>query len=74
MRTSVGARLIDHDRNPGALAAWAVSSAASAVVTGDKHVLSPGSPEGIGIMTVSGLLYTFPKTSEEPPYRARFLE
>ncbi len=38
----------------------AVASGASAIVTGDKELLALGSYEGIGIMTVAGLLYTFP--------------
>jgi putative PIN family toxin of toxin-antitoxin system len=39
----------------------AVASGASAIVTGDKELLALGSCEGIGIMTVAGLLYTFPE-------------
>ena len=39
----------------------AVASGASAIVTGDKELLALGSYEGIGIMTVAGLLYTFPE-------------
>lgn len=38
----------------------AVASGASAVVTGDRHLLALKSYQGIGIMTVSDLLYTFP--------------
>jgi len=38
----------------------AVASGASAIVTGDKELLALGSYEGIGIMTVVELLYTFP--------------
>jgi hypothetical protein len=64
VRTSFGARLIDHERESGASTACAVSSATSVVVTGDKHILSPGSHGGIGIMNVSGLLYTFLETPQ----------
>jgi len=38
----------------------AVASGASAIVTGDRELLALGSYEGIGIMTVVELLYTFP--------------
>lgn len=38
----------------------AVVSGASAIVTGDRHLLSLKSYEGIGIMTVADLLYSFP--------------
>ena len=41
----------------------AVSAGASAIVTGDRHLLRLGSYEGIGIMTVSALLYTYPDLS-----------
>jgi predicted nucleic acid-binding protein len=67
VRTSFGARLIDHDRESGASTGCAVSSAASAVVTGDKHLLALGAYEGISIMTVAELLYTFPQFPEGPP-------
>jgi uncharacterized protein len=40
----------------------AVASGASAIVTGDKELLALGSYEGIGTMTVAGLLYAFPGT------------
>jgi len=40
----------------------AVASGASAIVTGDKELLALGSYEGIGTMTVAGLLYAFPET------------
>jgi uncharacterized protein len=40
----------------------AIAAGASAIVTGDRHLLSLKSYGGIGIMTVSDLLYTFPKT------------
>jgi putative PIN family toxin of toxin-antitoxin system len=39
----------------------AVASGASAIVTGDKELLALGNYEGIGIMTVAELLYTFPE-------------
>lgn len=39
----------------------AVQAGASAIVTGDKHLLALKSYEGIGIMTVAELLYTFPE-------------
>jgi putative PIN family toxin of toxin-antitoxin system len=39
----------------------AVASGASAIVTGDKELLALKSYEGIGIMTVAELLYTFPE-------------
>ena len=38
----------------------AVSAGASAIVTGDRHLLRLKTYEGIGIMTVSELLYAFP--------------
>lgn len=38
----------------------AVASGASAIVTGDRHLLSLKSHEGTGIMTVADLLYSFP--------------
>ncbi len=38
----------------------AVASEAAAIVTGDRHLLALKSYRGIGIMTVSELLYTFP--------------
>lgn len=38
----------------------AVAAEASAIVTGDKHLLALKSYEGIGVMTVSGLLHAFP--------------
>jgi uncharacterized protein len=38
----------------------AVASGASAIVTGDRHLLRLKTYEGIGIMTVSELLYAFP--------------
>ena len=39
---------------------FAVASEAAAIVTGDRHLLALKSYRGIGIMTVSELLYTFP--------------
>jgi putative PIN family toxin of toxin-antitoxin system len=39
----------------------AVEAGASAIVTGDKDLLALKSYEGIGIMTVAELLYTFPE-------------
>ncbi len=38
----------------------AVDSGAAAIVTGDKDLLALKSHEGIGIMTVAELLYSFP--------------
>ncbi len=38
----------------------AVASGASAIVTGERHLLRLKTYEGIGIMTVSELLYAFP--------------
>ena len=38
----------------------AVASGASAIVTGDRHLLRLKTYESIGIMTVSELLYAFP--------------
>jgi uncharacterized protein len=38
----------------------AIAAGASAVVTGDRHLLALKNYRGIGIMTVSDLLYTFP--------------
>lgn len=40
----------------------AVYSGALAVVTGDKDLLALGSYEGVGIMTVAELPYTFPES------------
>lgn len=39
----------------------AVDSGAAAIVTGDKDLLALKNYEGIGIMTVAELLYTFPE-------------
>ena len=39
----------------------AVEAGSSAIVTGDKKLLALKSYEGIGIMTVAELLYTFPE-------------
>jgi len=44
----------------------AVEAGASAIVTGDKDLLSLKSYEGIGIMTVAELLYTFPTLPGKP--------
>jgi len=38
----------------------AVTAGAAAIVTGDRHLLALGSYEGVGIMTVADLLYSFP--------------
>jgi predicted nucleic acid-binding protein len=38
-----------------------VEAGAVAIVTGDKDLLALKSNEGIGIMTVTQLLYTFPE-------------
>jgi uncharacterized protein len=38
----------------------AIAAGASAVVTGDRHLLALKKYRGISIMTVSDLLYTFP--------------
>jgi uncharacterized protein len=38
----------------------AVAAGASAIVTGDRHLLALKSYEGIGIMTVADLLYSVP--------------
>jgi putative PIN family toxin of toxin-antitoxin system len=38
----------------------AVASGAAAIVTGDKELLSLKVYEGVGIMTVAELIYTFP--------------
>ncbi len=40
----------------------AVAAGASAIVTGDRELLALKNYEGIGIMTVAELLYTFPET------------
>lgn len=45
----------------------AIAVQASAIVTGDRHLLALGAYEGVGIMTVAELLYTFPQFPEEPP-------
>ncbi|MGH3088336.1 MAG: putative toxin-antitoxin system toxin component, PIN family [Rubrobacteraceae bacterium] len=39
----------------------AIEAGASAIVTGDKELLALKKYEGIGIMTVAELLYTFPE-------------
>jgi putative PIN family toxin of toxin-antitoxin system len=39
----------------------AVAAEASAIVTGDRHLLRLKTYEGIGIMSVSDLLYAFPE-------------
>jgi uncharacterized protein len=39
----------------------AVAAEASAIVTGDRHLLRLKTYEGIGIMTVAELLYAFPE-------------
>jgi putative PIN family toxin of toxin-antitoxin system len=39
----------------------AVAAGAAAIVTGDKELLSLKNYEGVGIMTVADLLYTFPE-------------
>jgi predicted nucleic acid-binding protein len=38
-----------------------VASGAVAIVTGDKELLALGNYEGIGVMTVAELLYSFPE-------------
>jgi putative PIN family toxin of toxin-antitoxin system len=38
----------------------AITARASAIVTGDRHLLRLGDYQDIGIMTVSDLLYSFP--------------
>jgi len=43
----------------------AVAAAASAIVSGDRHLLGLRSYEGIGMMTVSDLLYSFPAVADE---------
>ena len=48
----------------------AVVAQASAIVTGDKHLLALGTHEGIGIMTVAELLYTFPQAPRQEPGQA----
>ena len=40
----------------------AVAAGAAALVTGDKELLSLQNYEGIGLMTVADLLYTFPES------------
>ena len=44
----------------------AIEAGASAIVTGDKDLLAVKSYEGIGIMTVAELLYTFPVLTGKP--------
>lgn len=39
----------------------AVAAEASAIITGDRHLLALKSYQGIGIMTISDLLYAFPE-------------
>jgi predicted nucleic acid-binding protein len=43
----------------------AVEAGASAIVTGDKDLIALKSYEGIGVMTVAELLYTFPALPEK---------
>jgi uncharacterized protein len=43
----------------------AIALQASAIVTGDRHLLALRAYEGVGIMTVAELLYTFPRPREE---------
>ncbi len=38
-----------------------MAAGASAIVTGDRHLLRLRTYEGIGIMSVSELLYAFPE-------------
>jgi len=45
----------------------AVALQASAIVTGDRHLLALRAYEGVGLMTVAELLYTFPQLPEGPP-------
>jgi uncharacterized protein len=45
----------------------AIAAQASAIVTGDRHLLALGAYEGVGIMTVAELLYTFPQEFPEGP-------
>ena len=45
----------------------ALAAQASAIVTGDRHLLALKNYQGIGIMTVAELLYTFPQFPEGPP-------
>ena len=45
----------------------ALAAQASAIVTGDRHLLALKNYQGIGIMTVAELLYTFPQFLEGPP-------
>jgi uncharacterized protein len=45
----------------------AVAVQASAIVTGDRHLLALGAYEGVGFMTVAELHYTFPQFPEGPP-------
>ncbi len=44
----------------------AVETGAAAIVTGDKELLALKSYDGIGIMTVAELLYTFPTFTGKP--------
>ena len=45
----------------------ALAAEASAIITGDRHLLALKNYQGIGIMTVAELLYTFPQFPEGPP-------
>lgn len=38
----------------------AMAAGAFAIVTGDRHLLALKSYEGVGVMTVADLLYSFP--------------
>ena len=49
------------DRPDNRILECAVSGAASAIVTDDRHFLTLKNYEEVGIMTVADLLYTFPQ-------------
>jgi putative PIN family toxin of toxin-antitoxin system len=52
----------------------AIAAQASAIVTGDRHLLALGAYEGVGLMTVAELPYTFPQFPEGPPSTPPFSE
>ena len=57
-----GARLsVLADEPDNRILECAVEAGAAAIVTGDKELLALKSYEGIGVMTVAELLYTFPE-------------
>lgn len=59
-----GLRVLD-DEPDNRILECAVAAGASAIVSGDRHLLGLKNYEGIGMMTVSDLLYSFPAVADE---------